>query len=96
MDSEKHVEEEAIRIASCAPPTECALLQSEETPIIFEVLVESSSNIVKETEKRDEEFGEENGSTEVSLDNATNTLIILVLYAYSKSQTARSNLELYI
>ena len=96
MDSEKHVEEEAIRIASCARPTECALLQSEETPIIFEVLVESSSNIVKETEKRDEEFGEENGSTEVSLDNATNTLIILVLYAYSESQTARPNIEFFI
>jgi hypothetical protein len=57
VDSEKHVEEEAIRIASCARPTECALLQSEETPIIFEVLVESSSNIVKETEKRDGVWG---------------------------------------
>ena len=69
----KHVEEEAIRIASCAPPTDCALLQSEETPTIIEVPVETSSNTVEETEKTDEEFGEENESTEVSLDDATNT-----------------------
>jgi hypothetical protein len=92
----KHVEEEASRIASCAPPTDCVLWQSEETPTMIEVSVETSSKTVEETEKTGEEFGGEKESTEVSLDDATNTLITLVLCAYSESQRARSKLELLI